>query len=202
MIGFAGTDLNLSTFTNNYQIGVYGSVPTTVTNGYAGYFQGNVKVTDNLTAGSKNFKIDHPLDPANKYLYHTSVESPDMMNIYNGLVALDDQGEATVEMPDWFEALNTDFRYQLTAIGGASPNLHIAEKLTNHPFKIASGQPGQEISWQVTGIRQDAFGKVNRSPVEQDKPADDKGTYLHPALFGQPEEMSVHYHPPKTASVK
>lgn len=81
----------------------------------------NLTVDGRLTKAAGSFKIDHPLDPANKYLLHSFVESPDMMNIYNGEVALDGLGKATVELPAWFEALNQDFRYQLTAIG--SPRL-------------------------------------------------------------------------------
>jgi len=90
-------------------------------NGYAGAFNGNVSVSGNLSKTSGSFKIDHPLDPTNKYLYHSFVESPDMMNIYNGNVVLDANGEAVVGLPDWFGALNRDFRYQLTCIGGFAP---------------------------------------------------------------------------------
>src|SRR6202023_673525 len=99
--------------TNGYAVYASGSGP------YAGYFAGNANVTGNLSVGGTlskaagSFKIDHPLDPENKYLYHSFVESPDMMNIYNGNVVLDANGQAIVQMPDWFEALNQDFRYQL-----------------------------------------------------------------------------------------
>src|SRR5262249_38140051 len=89
--------------------------------GLAGRFNGRVQVTGTLTKGGGSFKIDHPLDPANKYLYHSFVESPDMMNVYNGNILLDANGEAWVELPEWFEALNRDFRYQLTSIGGLAP---------------------------------------------------------------------------------
>src|SRR5205085_936307 len=111
--------------------------------------------------------------------YHTSVESSDMKNIYDGVVILDNQGTATVTMPEWFEALNSDFRYQLTSIEQASPNLHISSKLKDKQFKIAGGQPNQEISWMVTGIRQDAYAKAHRSPIEEDKIDKEKGKYLH-----------------------
>jgi hypothetical protein len=165
---------------------------------YAGVFAGNVQVTGTINKSAVGFKIDHPLDPANKYLYHTGIESPDMMNIYNGIVTLNGQGEATVEMPDWFEALNSDYRYQLTSIGAASPNLHLAGKLANFKFKIGGGLPGQEVSWMVTGIRQDAYAKAHRMPVEEDKNEKEKGLYLHPELFGQSEEKSMHSRPEAT----
>jgi len=158
------------------------------TNGFAGYFYGKVTVTGALSKGGGSFKIDHPLDPAHKYLYHSFVESPDMLNIYNGNVVLDANGEAVVELPTWFEALNRDFRYQLTAIGQASPDLFIAEEIANNRFKIAGGKADQRVSWLVTGIRQDAWANANRVQVEEDKIEAEQGKYLHPEAFGLPRE--------------
>lgn len=169
--------------------GVY-STATGGTTNYAGYFLGNVTVTGTLSKGGGSFKIDHPLDPENKYLYHSFVESPDMMNIYNGNVRLDSNGEAVVTLPDWFEALNMEFRYQLTCIGGFAP-VYIAEEIADNQFKIAGGTPGLKVSWQVTGIRHDAFAGANRIPVDVDKPTDERGTYLHPEAFGLPADLQV-----------
>jgi hypothetical protein len=146
--------------------------------------QGNADVTGTLTKGGGSFKIDHPVDPENKYLYHSFVESPDMKNIYDGTVILDGDGRATVELPDWFEALNRDYRYQLTAIGGPAPELHISREVKDRTFSIAGGKRDQKVSWQVTGIRQDAWANANRIQVEVDKKAEDRGRYLHPELFG------------------
>jgi hypothetical protein len=158
---------------------------------YAGIFVGNVSISGNLAKSSGSFKIDHPLDPANKYLYHSFVESPDMMNVYNGNVTLDASGAATVTMPDWFQALNQEFRYQLTAIGAPGPNLYIAQEISNNTFKIAGGAPGMKVSWMVTGIRHDAYAEKHRIPVEQDKPAAERGTYIFPELYGQPASKSL-----------
>jgi hypothetical protein len=158
---------------------------------YAGYFYGQVHVTGTLSKGGGSFKIDHPLDPANKYLYHSFVESPDMKNIYDGVVVLNAKGEAWVELPNWFQALNRDFRYLLTAIGGPAPKLFIAEEIANNRFKIAGGEPNLKVSWQVTGIRQDAFANKYRIPVEENKSNVERGHYLHPEAFGQPQELSV-----------
>jgi hypothetical protein len=152
---------------------------------------GNASVSGSLSKGSGSFKIDHPLDPAGKYLYHSFVESPDMMNIYNGTVALDRDGQARVELPDWFGALNRDYRYQLTPIGAPAQNLHISSKVVDGAFSIAGGNKGQEVSWQVTGIRQDAFANAHRIVVEVHKPAEDQGRYLHPELFGKGDEQVV-----------
>ena len=156
--------------------------------GSAGVFSGNVDVIGTLTKSAGTFKIDDPLDPANKYLSHSFVESPDMKNIYDGVAALDANGEATVQLPEYFAALNKDYRYQLTAMGGPGPNLYIAEEIANNQFKIAGGKGGMKVSWQVTGIRQDAYANAHRTPVEAEKPGKEKGTYLYPELFGQPEE--------------
>lgn len=183
--------------TSDTGIGVEGTSHTTAGIGVrgsggalAGQFLGDVTVTGTLTKGGGSFQIDHPLDPTNKYLSHSFVESPDMLNVYNGNVTLDSQGAAWVSLPDWFEALNRDFRYQLTAIGAPGPNLHIAAKVSGNRFKIAGGTPSSEVSWQVTGIRQDAWANAHRIVVEEDKPENERGTYLHAKEHGQPESAS------------
>jgi hypothetical protein len=158
----------------------------------AGLFSGNVQVVGNLSKSSGSFQIDHPLDPANKYLFHSFVESPDMMNVYNGTVVLDASGGATVVLPDWFEALNRDFRYQLTCIGGFAP-VYIADEVHHNRFKIAGGRSGVKVSWQVTGIRHDAFAEANRIPVEKEKPSGERGRYLHPKLFHRPDSEQIGY---------
>ncbi len=162
---------------------------------YAGVFEGNVTVAGTLSKSAGSFRIDHPLDPAGKYLSHSFVESPDMMNIYNGNITLDAGGAATVALPDWFEALNKDFRYQLTAIGKPSPNLYIAQEISGNRFRIAGGTPGAKVSWTVTGIRHDAYANAHRIPVEENKLAAEKGKYIHPDLFGQPASMAIHQAP-------
>jgi len=174
-------------------ISVYGDVTN---GGLSGFFNGNVEVLGNLSKGGGSFKIDHPLDPANKYLYHSFVESPDMMNIYNGNVTTDAQGNAIVRLPDWFEVLNRDFRYQLTVIGQFAQAI-VASEIADRQFSIKTDKPGVKVSWQVTGIRQDAWANAHRIPVEVLKPEQERGFYLHPELFGVPAEKSIasHRHP-------
>jgi len=171
--------------------------------GYAAYFTGDVSVTGALSAGTKDFKIDHPLDPANKYLVHASVESSEMMNIYTGNVTTDAQGEATVQLPGWFETLNTDFRYQLTVIGQFAQAI-IAHKIGNNQFTIRTNAPNVEVSWQVTGVRQDAFAKAHPLVVEEEKDARMKGFYIHPDLYGAPEEKQIEWarHPEMMKQMK
>jgi hypothetical protein len=175
-----------------------------------------VQITGNLEKAGGSFKIDHPLDPANKYLCHSFVESPDMKNVYDGVVVLDRKGKAEIDLPDWFGILNKDFRYQLTAIGAPGPNLYIAEEISDMAttntntkysssksssnknknnnssnFKIAGGTLGIVVSWQVTGIRKDPWANANPIEVEEDKPAKERGYYLHPDLYSQPEENGI-----------
>jgi hypothetical protein len=162
--------------------------------GTAGLFYGNVSVTGSLSKGGGSFLIDHPLDPANRSLYHSFVESPDMKNIYDGVATLDANGEAVVTLPDWFEALNSEFRYQLTCLGGVAL-VYVASKIENNQFTIAGGHAGLEVSWQVTGIRQDVWARQYRIPVEETKSGEQKGKYYHPELFGAPTEQGIYYQP-------
>ncbi len=172
-------------------VGVYGGAPAGGLN-KAALFGGNVQINGNISKTGGSFLIDHPLDPANKYLSHSFVESPDMMNIYNGNVILDGNGESTVIFEEWFQPLNRDFRYQLTCIGGWSP-VYISEKISGNQFRIAGGEAGMEVSWMVTGIRQDAWANENRIQVEEDKPVNEKGLYLHPESFGLNETLGMDY---------
>ena len=151
---------------------------------------GDVVIAGNLTKGGGAFRIDHPLDPTDRYLSHSFVESPDMMNVYNGNAVLDEKGEAVVNLPAYFEALNRDFRYQLTCLGSFAP-VYVAEEIAGNKFRIAGGTPGLKISWQVTGVRQDPYALKNPIVVEEEKPKGERGSYLHPGAYGQPEPKAV-----------
>jgi len=157
--------------------------------GLAGNFNGDVDVSGTLSKGGGSFKIDHPQDPTGKYLQHGFVESPQMTNIYKGNVTLDASGAATVQLPDYFESVNRDFQYQLTAIGAAAPRLHVAEEVSNNTFRIAGGEPNMKVSWQITAVRDDAYARENRIQVVTEKPADKQGTYRHPEAHGAPQSQ-------------
>jgi trimeric autotransporter adhesin len=158
--------------------------------GLAGYFDGNVDVTGDFFNSSNSIKIDHPLDPANKYLSHSAVVSSDMKTMYDGNVTTDASGNAVVELPDWFGSLNRDFRYQLTVIGQFAQAI-VADEITNNHFTIKTDKPDVRVSWLVTGIRQDAWANAHRVPVETEKNTRERGYYLHPELFGAPEEAGM-----------
>ena len=155
------------------------------------YFTGDVNV-HNIIYHTSTFKIDHPLDPSNKYLSHSVVESPDMMNVYNGNIITDASGSATVSLPSYFQSLNIDYRYQLTVIGQFAEAI-VENEISNNQFTIKTDKPNVKVSWQVTGIRNDAYAKANPMIVEQEKAQSERGKYLSPELFGQPKEMGINY---------
>ena len=174
----------------SYSIAVYGSDYGSASNNYAGYFSGDVHVSGTLSKTAGTFKIDHPQDPANKYLIHSFVESPDMMNIYNGNVTTDASGMANVELPSYFDALNIDFRYQLTVIGTFAQAI-VKEEISGNSFVVQTDKPNVKVSWQVTGVRNDAWAQEHRIQVEVDKNSVEKGRYLHPELFGKSADMGL-----------
>jgi hypothetical protein len=153
---------------------------------------GDLDISGSIVGGGKQFKIDHPLDPENRYLAHTSVESSERLTCYSGNVVLDDDGGATVRLPDWTEALVNDFRYQLTCIGRSEP-VYVSQEVTDGSFTIAGGTAGLKVSWQLTGVRQDAWAQANELVVEEDKAEAERGYYRHPEAFGHGLERSVHW---------
>jgi hypothetical protein len=70
----------------------------------------------------------------------------------------------------------------------------VASEVSHNQFTIRTDKPNVKVSWQVTGIRQDAYANAHRVQVEEDKPPQDQGHYLHPELFGAPPERAVGYH--------
>jgi hypothetical protein len=181
---YASNTVNDTTAKAVYGYGFYG---------YGGYFVGDLYASGTFSCADKHFKIDHPLDPANMYLEHACVESSERLDVYSGTIILDGSGQAWVQLPDWFEALNCDFRYQLTPIGAPGPNLYIAQEIANGCFRIAGGVPGTKVSWQVTGVRQDPYALAHPMQVEVEKPEAERGYYMHPELYGQPETMSIEW---------
>jgi hypothetical protein len=176
--GFAGSATGV-----NY--GVYGETAN-LSDGFGVY-----SVGDSATTGLKLFQIDHPLDPANRFLNHFSAEGPEPYLVYRGTVTLNQLGAAAVDLPDYFESINRDPQYQLTPIG-APANLYIAQEVVNNRFIIAGGEPGMKVCWTVTAVRNDAF--VQRYGVKQEpiKTQAQRGRYLHPELYNQPASRAIH----------
>lgn len=187
--GFGTYNYGIYAYANNAttnNIALFASTPTA--SGWAGYFNGDVYVTGDIDvlgtvyAASKSFKIDHPIDPENKDLVYTSIESNEMLNVSSGNVVTDSQGFATVQMPDYFEAANKDFRYQLTVIGTFEQAI-VKEKIADNKFVIQTSAPNVEVSWQVTSVRNDKWANANRVEAVQQK--ENPGEYIHPEVYGQ-----------------
>ena len=170
-------------------------------NSLAGFFDGDVWVTGMLAKAGGSFKIDHPQDPANKYLIHSFVESPDMMNIYNGNITTDANGEAVVSMPSYFEAENIDFRYQLTVMGTFAQAI-VAKEISNNQFVVKTDKPNVKVSWMVTGVRNDVWAQTRRIVPEVEKTGNEKGKYLNPELFGKGNESKIGYIDPSRMKAK
>ncbi|SDL91540.1 hypothetical protein SAMN04487913_11775 [Arthrobacter sp. ok362] len=195
----AGVEGTATGFNSNGLIGEANNGPSSYgvwgksTTGLAGAFYGRVHVFGTLTKSGGGFQIDCPGRETERYLNHSYVESDDMKNLYDGMATLDENGSAQVVLPEWFSGLNQDYRYQLTSVGQPAPNLHIAEEISKDGFLIAGGLPGSKVSWQVTGNRKDAWAERNRIPVEEPKPHEMLGRYLHPEVFGKPDTEGEQY---------
>ena len=174
----------MSTSMTGTTYGVYGEVP----GGSAGFgVFANGKIG---ASGFKTFRIDHPLDPAHLYLQHYSSEAPEPINEYSGNVILDAAGTAWVQLPNYFESINTDFRYVLTPIG-APATLYVAQEIENNRFRVAGGTPGMKVSWEVKARRNDPYARAYHAPVVIEKQGREVGRYLQPSLYGQPASKGM-----------
>jgi hypothetical protein len=181
--------------TTGTNYGVYGV--SNSPEGFGVYAQGDMGAS-----GLKSFRIDHPLRPETHYLLHYCTEAPEPLNAYSGVTTLDARGEAWVELPDYFEAINRDPRYTLTPIGAPMPNLHVAVEIQGNRFKIAGGAPGKRVSWRVEAVRNDPYVQRRGFQAEREKPREHQGKYLHPELYGQPKERAIHPETPTPTPVE
>ncbi len=195
--------LGRATASSGTTYGVYGQ--SSSPSGWGVWSQGRFGAS-----GTKSLCIDHPDDPANKYLLHYSAESPEVINFYSGNAVLDTRGEAVVTLPCYFSRMNKDPRYALTPVGAPMPGLHVAEEIpavvlaagadarpgestVACSFRIAGGAPGKKVSWRVEAVRNDQWVRACGAPVEVDKQGAEKGTYQYPEFYGQPPEKGMSY---------
>lgn len=143
---------------------------------------GNLHINGNLSKGGGTFHIDHPLDPANKDLYHGFVEAPRYDLIYRGMVQLKN-GRATVNidaassMTDGtFDALTQNPQVFLQNDSGFATVKGKVKKGTLS-IECADAKSNDTIGWLVIAERADAYVKNNSTTdanghllVEVDKP--------------------------------
>ncbi len=156
---------------------------------------GQARIGGTLSKGSGTFVIDHPLDPKNKLLIHSFVESPDALNMYDGIALLDENGEAVIALPSYFLALNMEMTYLATAIGEPMPNLFMQKEVAPRyiffgtpVMRISGGVPNGRVSWQVTGVRHDPYIEAHPIVPEVDKSPEqivDKGEYVFPEFYAE-----------------
>ncbi len=188
--GLWGTATSNGGFGVRASNGGIGSATGLWAQGYS-FVSGNFEVIGTLSKSAGTFKIDHPQDPQNKFLIHSFVESPDMMNVYNGNISTDNNGFATITLPSYFEALNIDFKYQLTIVGKEFAQALVYEKIKSNQFIVRTDKPNIEVSWQVTGVRNDKYAQQNRIVPEVEKTTKQKGKYLNAEAFGASEEKQI-----------
>lgn len=174
-----------------YGHGTYGLTGETTAGGGSGvHAVGNISAT-----GTKPFRIDHPFDPTNKYLMHYASESPFPQNFYNGNVTTDGRGYGWVDLPDYFDEINTNLKYQLTVMddGEEFVLVKVTKKVENGRFQIRTSKPNVEVSWRIDADRNDRYVKAYRPADVVEKPVTERGTYQQPELYNQPAEKGFFY---------
>lgn len=129
---------------------------------------------DFAATGTKNFDIPHPSDP-NRRLVHAALEGPEAGVYYRGVGELV-SGTATIELPEYFEALTRaeDRTVHLTNIGHfevlAVKPYNDGSLIKNGRFRVVARDPNAQgrFSWEVRAIRDD----VDPLEVEPTQPID------------------------------
>ncbi len=114
-----------------------------------------------LIAKDKRFRINHPLDPENRFLVHACVEGPENAIYYRGQGELKD-GISVVKLPDYFEALALPGHRTVTLTPCCQDNEPIsilaATEVVNGHFKVRTSDgsnPAQRFFWEVKAVRAD-----------------------------------------------
>jgi hypothetical protein len=163
---------------------------------------GAVVVSGNFTAtGVKAFTMDHPLDPLNKLLMHAAVESNEVLNAYSGNITTDGSGKARVALPDYFESINKDFRYQLTVVGGGFAQAIVSQEVKGNQFEIATNQPNIKVSWEVKGVRSDAHMTKFPFVAVSEKQGALKGKYHDPIAHNAARPKAANVNPGVPSSI-
>ncbi len=194
--GGAGVE-GVATSSSGPNYGVVGRTNSNAPLAFGVFSQGNLGAT-----GLKPFRIDHPFDPENEYLYHYSTESPEPLNVYRGTTITDAQGYAWITLPDYFAEINIDPSYQLTVVDSTDDFVlaKVTHEIAENRFEIRTNKPKVKVCWRVEAKRNDLWVRAHGAPVEVKKEGREKGTYQQPELYGKPKEMGLGYRPTTHAS--
>lgn len=175
------------TATDGTPLGVHGRAPI---NGYAGFFDGRVFPTKGYGGSSLETAIDDPRAPTERTLVHSAVTAPQLTNMYSGNATTDAKGFATVSLPDYFSSVNSDLRYRLTPVGQFAQAI-VASEVVGNSVAIRTDKPNVKVSWVVIGTRSDPWAKAHPLEDVVSKPAAERGAYLNPEAYGQPESKGI-----------
>jgi hypothetical protein len=183
----------VATATSGLNFGV--AATTSSAAGVAGWFEGDVNVTGDIHKSNCYFLIDHPLDPENKLLRHTCVESPEGLLIYRGEATLDTDGETVVELPSYFEVLTDEAEASVHLTPHGKPFLAGFEWEPGHTAFTVYGSPERTVSWMVLAGRDDPVARQHQRPVEEEKGSVgslcNRGELLYPAAYGYPKTTGM-----------
>lgn len=123
--------------------------------------ESKLEVRGNIAAsGTKNFMIDHPLEPGKK-LVHASIEGPEAAVYYRGESTLIN-GQATVNLPEYFEKLTRKEgrTVRLTNVDGfdkLAVKLQDEIQVKDGKFTVYSQnlKSNQKFYWEVKAVRSD-----------------------------------------------
>ncbi len=109
----------------------------------------------------KNFLINHPLYPETHKLVHSTLEGPEVAVFYRGEAQLS-KGEATVILPEYFEALTREENRTVLLTSKFENDNKIsmlaASEVKDGKFtvKMIDGKnPSQKFYWEVKAVRAD-----------------------------------------------
>ncbi len=174
-----------STPSAGWGFGVYGE----------GNFYGVFSQGDLGASGVKTFIIDHPLEPETKSLKHFSIESNEVLNIYRGVGKFDNNGNCIIQLPDYYNSINIEESYNLTAIGKAMPNIFISKKINSEgKFEISGGIKGYEVSWSVYAKRNDKYVQNHPEKTKDviTKKQYQKGKFWDPISWNKEKDKGIY----------
>lgn len=128
-------------------------------------FESTIIVAGQIKAITKSFKIDHPIDPKNKYLEHGSLEGPEHGIYQRGKGS--GYGLVTINLPDYFTALSED-SYSIIVTPRNNTQLYVI-KSNSRSFTVSRIGPFKfikkyiEFDYLIIGERNDIKIEVEQT---------------------------------------